>query len=67
MDEKELLELITKLANGEGSDSEAQNWLQTINRNVPFPDVSELIFYHDPELSPQQILEKALAYKPIQL
>lgn len=67
MEKPELLELINKLANGEGNDQEAQEWLETINRNVPFPNVSELIFYHDPELSPEEILEIALKFKPIQL
>lgn len=65
MENKELLELIRKLSNGEGNDQEAQEWLETINKNVPFPNVSELIFYNQPELSPEEILQKALDYKPI--
>ena len=33
--------------------------------NVPHPEAADLIFYHNPELSPEEVVEKALSYKPI--
>jgi hypothetical protein len=33
--------------------------------NVPHPDASNLIFYHKPRLTTEEIVDKALAYKPI--
>lgn len=32
---------------------------------VPHPEAADLIFHHDPELTPEEIVEKALSYKPI--
>jgi hypothetical protein len=34
-------------------------------KNVPDPQAANLIFHHKPELTPEEIVEKALAYKPI--
>jgi hypothetical protein len=35
--------------------------------NVPHPEVSDLIFYTEEKLTPEEIVERALSYKPILL
>jgi hypothetical protein len=62
----QLIELVKKICEAE-FDSEAQRseWLQLFMYNVPDPEAPNLIFYHKPELTPEEIVEKALSYKPI--
>ncbi len=59
---EEYLELIRRVMNGEG---EYVFWLALLRLNLSCPPLSDYIFYDD--LTPKQILEKALAYKPIAL
>jgi hypothetical protein len=57
--------LIKRLSSGKASEHEQSYWLQVLKRNLPHPEISDLIYWRD--LSPEEILAKALAYKPIQL
>lgn len=41
--------------------------LEVVERNVPHPEVSNLIYWNEKDLSPEQIIDIALAYKPMQL
>lgn len=47
------------------SEEECQELLDKVRSNVLIPDISDLIFKNDPELTPEEIVEKALSYKPI--
>jgi hypothetical protein len=38
--------------------------LTTLEANVIDPNVSDLIFYSDEDLSLEQVVDRALAYKP---
>jgi len=62
-----LIELVRKIINVEGSEEEVDQWLELLERNVPHPEVSDLIFYPEEESTPEQIVEKALSYKPLPL
>jgi len=64
---EQLLELIVKLSEGDGTEQDEDDWLMLIEANVPRPAVSDLIFYREPSLSPEEVLEEALSYKPILL
>ncbi len=61
----ELLELITCLMNVEGTEYETAYWLELLEQNVPHPHVSDLIYWAVREMTPEEILAEALAYKPI--
>ncbi len=67
MDKNELIELVRKIMEVKGTEEEIDNWMLTLKANVPHPAVSDLIFYSKEPLSPEQVVDKALAYKPIQL
>ncbi|HLV97873.1 MAG TPA: hypothetical protein VKT82_04270 [Ktedonobacterales bacterium] len=74
LSKQELISLVQKIVKAEGSEQEIDAWLSRIDRSVPCPDgyVCDLIFYpHLHELgdgsSAEEIVEKALRYKPIQL
>ena len=47
------------------SEEEANQDIDVLTQNSTNPDVTDYIFYDD--LSPEEVVEKILAYKPIQL
>ena len=60
--DKELIEVIKKLLNGEGSDEELSLWFE--NELYWFmPGISDLIFYPKEKLSAEEILKKARELK----
>lgn len=68
----ELIELVKKISDPENNEEDISNWLEIFERNVPYPGVSDLIFWprrcglgSDP--TAEEIVDKALSYKPIQL
>lgn len=64
MTKKELIQLIIKIREGDHKSEEEYNAdLDFFLKNVPDPEASDLI--HEPRLTPEEIVEKALAYKPI--
>lgn len=64
---QELIALVTKIVNAEGTEEELDQWLEMVMRQVPHPQVSDLIFWHGPELTPEEIVDAALSYQPIVL
>jgi hypothetical protein len=63
----QLVELVGKLQRSEGTEDEQMGWLLLLDRNVPHPAISDLIYHSEGELTAEEIVEQALAYKPIQL
>jgi hypothetical protein len=61
---KELINLVQKIMNCEGTEQEIDKWLEIAQDSVPHPNLSDLIFYPDRERTPEEIIEIALAYKP---
>ncbi len=64
---EELIELVRKIMYAEGTEEEIDKWMDVVEANVPHPEVSDLIFYPKKEMSPKEIVEEALSYKPIKL
>lgn len=64
---EELIDLVNKIIECEGSEEEIDEMIEVVKRNVPYPDISDLIYWSEDELTPEQIIDKALNYKPIQL
>ncbi|WP_197971938.1 bacteriocin immunity protein [Treponema zioleckii] len=63
MSRKELIELVSKIMNCEGSESEIDKMIEVLKENVMNPEVINLIYYE--ENTPEEVVDKALAYKPI--
>jgi hypothetical protein len=63
----ELIELVRRICEAEGMEEEQDEMMELLEANVPHPEVSDLIFYPPSgvELSPEEIVDRALAYKPI--
>lgn len=66
MTRNELVKLVIEITTVEGKTEEEVNKLiDILEMNVPHPSVTDLIYYDD--LTPEQIVDKALTYKSIQL
>jgi hypothetical protein len=61
----QLVDLVAKVQGGAGAEEEIHAWLTFVDRHVPAPTVSDLIYYSDPELSAEEVIEQAFAYRPI--
>lgn len=62
----ELIKLVKRIINVDyDTEKEHSEAVFLFKQNVPHPEASNLIYRHEPELSPEEIVEKALAYKPI--
>ncbi|MBA2937108.1 bacteriocin immunity protein [Paenibacillus sp. CGMCC 1.16610] len=67
LNKEELIELVRKIMNVEGSEEVIDNMIKLLKSNVPYPEVSDLIYWNENELTAEQVVEQALNYKPIQL
>ncbi|MCF7982596.1 MAG: bacteriocin immunity protein [Pseudomonadales bacterium] len=61
----ELVSLVRKIMDVDGTEEELDDMETLLEQNVPHPEVSDLIFCAEEELTPEEIVEKALAYKPL--
>lgn len=60
-----LIELVRKLMNAEGTEDELDEMLTELEQEMPYAEISNLIFWDDRDLTPEQIVEEALAARPI--
>lgn len=63
LSKEELVELVNKIYNPQLSDEEVSEYIEVLEDNVPHPAPSDLIFWNDEDLSPEELIEIALAYK----
>ena len=64
---EELVRLVKRIIDCEGSEAEIDRSLQVFQQNVPHPEAAALIYYSTERLTPEEIVERALAYRPILL
>lgn len=67
MSEKALVELVRRIRSNLIGDDEIDSYVNRLQDNVPDPEVMTLIIESGPEVSDEEIVRKALSYKPIQL
>lgn len=66
MTREELIQIVKDITTPTGKKEEEVNRLiDILEMNVPHPAVTNLIYYDD--LTPEQVVDKALSYKPVQL
>ena len=64
----DLIELVRKIIECEGTEEEIDNWLQEVKSSVNHPAVSDLSFYpENDDILPEEIVEVALSYQPLEL
>lgn len=60
LDKKQVVEIISKLLEGEGTDIEQEEWVNRIRENVPFWEkIINFTFWSDEEMSANEIYERA--------
>jgi hypothetical protein len=61
----ELIELVRKVMECEGSEEQIDEWIGVLKNNVPHPSISDLIFYpsDDVEYTPEKIVNIAVNYQ----
>ncbi|MEV4847878.1 hypothetical protein AB0K20_32335 [Micromonospora matsumotoense] len=47
--------------------AELNDWLDRLERDLDYPDISELIFAVNPELTAAEVVDRATAYRPTEL
>ena len=62
----QLIELVQEIRS-EDDDEKLSELISLFEENVIMPNAYTLIFDHTPRLSNEEIVDKALSYKPIQL
>ncbi|MEK4053691.1 bacteriocin immunity protein [Paenibacillus sp. FSL F4-0087] len=60
-----LVELVRKLMNAEGTGNELDEMLNELQQQMPYAEISNLIFWDNRDLTPEQIVEEALSARPI--
>ena len=64
MSREELIVLVDRIMKCDGTEKEIDEMIELLEKNVPDPEVSDLIFFGEPK-TPQEIVDRALSYKPI--
>ena len=59
--------LVRELRDPRLPDESADVLLVELERLLAFPRITDLLFYEDPELSDEEVIEKALENRPIEL
>ncbi|KAB8141079.1 hypothetical protein F8S13_21420 [Chloroflexia bacterium SDU3-3] len=72
LDRAQIVFLVDKLLKAEGTASEMGDWLELVKANVPDPGIQGLIYWPNhyglgDNPSAEEIVDKALSYKPIQV
>ncbi len=67
-DREELVQLVQSIMDAVGTEEEQEEMLSILEASVPDPNVSNLIYYppDSNELTAEEVVDRALSYKPIQ-
>ncbi|OPZ87291.1 MAG: hypothetical protein BWY74_03434 [Firmicutes bacterium ADurb.Bin419] len=63
LSKEDLVQMIRKIRNGEGSDEEFDKWLQEIKQSVSHPEVFNMIIRNTEGLNAEQIADQLMNYK----
>ncbi|MEU6554899.1 bacteriocin immunity protein [Streptomyces sp. NPDC046915] len=64
---EELVHIVQQLIDATLPEDEEDRLLEELKESVPHPRVSDLIYYSDPALTAEDVVDQALAYRPIEL
>ncbi|MEU4032710.1 hypothetical protein [Streptomyces collinus] len=64
---EELVRIVQQLIDADLPEEEDDRLLEGLRASVLHPRVSDLIYYSDPPLTADEVVERALAYRPIEL
>ncbi|MET8949133.1 bacteriocin immunity protein [Streptomyces sp. NPDC004542] len=64
---EELIYIVQQLIDATLPEEEEDRLLEELKESVPHPRVSDLIYYSDPALTAEDVVDQALSYRPIEL
>lgn len=64
---EEMIDIVGALQRGEGDDDQASDWTESLNLSVPHPSITDLIFFSERDMTAEEIVDEALAYRSIEL
>ena len=64
---EELVEIVRRLQTADGTEAELDALMEKPEQSVLHPEVSDLIFYPEREMTAEEIVAEALSYRPILL
>lgn len=67
LSKEQLVILVEDIINPKLEEHEINKKIELLEKNVPHPAPSDLIFWNEEELTTREIVEKALNYRPINL
>ncbi|CAM5526531.1 hypothetical protein STANM337S_04107 [Streptomyces tanashiensis] len=68
MTREEAIPLVERLMAPETSEEESSQILATLEQGLSCPHISDYVFWDpDPELTPEKVIDRAMAYKPFAL
>ncbi|MFD4409254.1 hypothetical protein ACFWOX_33180 [Streptomyces sp. NPDC058467] len=65
LNRQQLIELVHRIIEFDGTEEEVDAMEALFESSVPYPGAYSLIYHSDPELSPEEIVDKALSYEAI--
>ncbi|KUN07871.1 hypothetical protein AQI96_28700 [Streptomyces canus] len=64
---EELVRMVQLLIDADLPEEQEDRIVEEMKASVLHPRVTDLIYYHTPKLTAEEVAEKALAYRPIEL
>jgi hypothetical protein len=61
----ELIEIVKNIMEANGTEGEIDKMIDYVEKNVPHPEITDLIFWNERDLTAEEIVEEALNYKPL--
>jgi hypothetical protein len=63
----ELIDLVKRIINCEGTEQQIDAWLDEFQSRVSHPTATDLIYHHETELTAEEVVDLALAYRAVPL
>ncbi|WP_368244720.1 hypothetical protein [Clostridium tertium] len=67
LNRERLIKLVNDIIEFNGTEEDIDNMINILESNIIDPEVTDLIFYSKDNLSVEEIVDKALSYKAIEL
>lgn len=64
---EELIHMVQQLIDADLPEEEEDRLVEELKSSVLHPRVTDLIYYNTPKLTAKEVVDRALAYRPIEL
>ncbi|MFJ8926674.1 bacteriocin immunity protein [Streptomyces sp. NPDC102364] len=64
---EELVHMVQQLIDADLPEEEEDRIVDELKSSVSHPRITDLIYYNTPKLTAEEVVDKALAYRPIEL